>query len=304
MDLSIIILNYKSSDYLAKCLKSIYASKLGKYKVEIIVVDNHSPDNSIKLAQSLKPLLITNYYLLNTNNGFAYGNNIGVKHADKNSRYLLFLNPDTTVKPDTFYHCLQFMDQHHEAAAMTVKINLAKTGKIQPECHRGFPYPWRSFCYFTGLYKLAPHSAFFNGYFQGNLDLNTIHPIEACVGAFLLVRKTVGDQLKWWNEKYRFYGEDLDFCFKLKISNFKLYYYPYTSINHYQGISSGLKSQTKQLTTADRTTKIRTAKASTEAMRIFYQENLLKNYNFLIKYLVLLGINILEIYRVFKAKHL
>ncbi|HRS23207.1 MAG TPA: hypothetical protein P5562_03570, partial [Candidatus Woesebacteria bacterium] len=79
---------------------------------------------------------------------------------------------------------------------------------------------------------------------------------------------------------------------------------PYTSINHYQGISSGLKSQTKQLTTADRTTKIRTAKASTEAMRIFYQENLLKNYNFLIKYLVLLGINILEIYRVFKAKHL
>lgn len=303
IDLSIIILNYKSGEYLSKCLKSIYASKLGKYNIEIVIVDNNSPDNSIALAKKVEPLLVTNYLLLDTNKGFAYGNNRGVEKISKNSQNVLFLNPDTIVRKHTFYKCLNFLSKHPQSAAMTCKINLVKTGKLQPECHRGFPYPWRSFCYFTGLYKLAPKSAFLNGYFQGNLNLNKIHPIEACVGAFFLIRRPIGDKLKWWNEKYLFYGEDLQFCYDLQSNHYNLYFYPYTSIDHYQGVSSGLKSQTKNITTASRTTKIMVARASTNAMRIFYKENLLKNYNFITKTLVMLGINILEIYRVTKAKY-
>lgn len=304
VDLSVIILNYKSGEYLAKCLKSIYASKLGKYKIEIIIVDNNSPDNSILLAKKLKPKLATNYLLLNTNKGFAYGNNRGVEKISKDSQNVLFLNPDTIVRKDTFYKCLNFLNKYPESSAMTCKINLVKTGKLQPECHRGFPYPWRSFCYFTGLYKLAPHSAFLNGYFQGNLNLNKIHKIEACVGAFFLIRRPIGDKLKWWNEKYLFYGEDLQFCYDLQSNHYDLFYYPFTSIDHYQGVSSGLKTQTKNITTASRATKIMVAKASTNAMRIFYKNNLLKDYNFITKSLVMFGIKILEIYRVSKAKYL
>jgi len=304
IDLSVIILNYKSGEYLAKCLKSIYASKLGKYKIEIIVVDNNSPDNSIALAQKHKSILNTYYLLLNTNKGFAYGNNRGVEKIDKSSKNVLFLNPDTIVRKDTFYKCLNFLDKYPESSAMTCKINLVKTGKLQPECHRGFPYPWRSFCYFTGLYKLAPRSAFLNGYFQGNLNLNKIHTIEACVGAFFLIRRKIGEKIKWWNEKYLFYGEDLQFCYDLRSNNYRLFYYPFTSIDHYQGVSSGLKAQTKNITTASRATKIIVAKASTNAMRIFYKENLLKNYPWFTRQLVMMGIKILEIYRVSKAKYL
>ena len=302
IDLSVIILNYKSGEYLSKCLKSIYKSKLGKYNIEIIIVDNNSPDNSIALAKKNKSILNTYYLLLNTNKGFAYGNNRGVEKISNNSQNVLFLNPDTIVRKHTFYKCLKFLDKHPQSAAMTCKINLVKTGKLQPECHRGFPYPWRSFCYFTGLYKLAPNSAFLNGYFQGNLNLNKIHQIEACVGAFFLIRRKIGDNLKWWNEKYLFYGEDLQFCYDLQSNHYNLFFYPYTTIDHYQGVSSGLKSQTKNITTASRTTKIMVARASTNAMRIFYKENLLKNYNFITKSLVMVGINILEFYRVTKAK--
>ena len=303
IDLSVIILNYKSGKYLTNCLKSIYLSKLGKYNIEIIVVDNNSPDNSIELAKKIKPILNTQYLLLNTNKGFAYGNNRGVEKINKTSKNVLFLNPDTIVKKNTYLKCLNFLNKYPECSAMTCKINLVKTGEIQPECHRGFPYPWRSFCYFTGLYKLAPRSAFLNGYFQGNLNINKIHKIEACVGAFFLIRKNIGDKLKWWNEKYLFYGEDLQFCYDLKSNNYHLFFYPYTSIDHYQGVSSGLKTQTKNITTASRTTKIMVARASTNAMRIFYQENLIKNYNLLIRQIVMLGINILEFYRVTKAKY-
>ena len=199
---------------------------------------------------------------------------------------------------------LDFFETASDADAATCYIKLIKTGQMQPECHRGFPTPWRSFCYFTGLYKLAPKSAFLNGYFQGNLDLTQIHPIEACVGAFLMVKRTVGEKIGWWNEKYFFYGEDLDFCYQLRQKGFKLYFNPNCQISHFQGISSGLKSQTQKITQANRETKIRVAQASTNAMKIFYQENLFKKYSPLTRQIVLLGIKLLELKRVIKAKYL
>ena len=65
MDLSIIILNYNSADYLKKCLESISKSDFGKYSFEIIVVDNNSTDNSINQAKTVK-ILNTKYLILNT----------------------------------------------------------------------------------------------------------------------------------------------------------------------------------------------------------------------------------------------
>ena len=303
MDLSIIILNYNSADYLKKCLESIKKSDFSKYTYEVIVVDNKSTDNSIKLAKSLK-LLNTKYLILNTNNGFAHGNNQGLTVSNPKSKYVLFLNPDTQVKKETFKKMIEFFEQNNEVDAATCQIDLVSTKLMQPECHRGFPTPWRSFCYFTNLTKLFPKSKLFSGYFLGHLDLTTIHPIEACVGAFLMVKRKVGQSIGWWNEKYFFYGEDLDFCYQLKQKSYKLYFYPHTKIYHFQGISSGIISKSKHLSKASRNTKIMIAKASTQAMRIFYQQNLFKDYNPLTRFLVMQGINLLEIKRVFKARYL
>lgn len=303
IDLSIIILNYNSGDYLQKCLKSIADSELGNYQIETIIVDNCSTDKSIDLAREIK-CPNTQFLILNNNRGFAAGNNQGLKVSDSQSKYVLFLNPDTLVEKNTFKAMLDFFETTSDADAATCYIKLVKTGQMQPECHRGFPTPWRSFCYFTGLYKLAPKSAFLNGYFQGNLDLTQIHPIEACVGAFLMVKRTVGEKIGWWNEKYFFYGEDLDFCYQLRQKGFKLYFNPNCQISHFQGISSGLKSQTQKITQASRETKIRVAKASTNAMKIFYQENLFKKYSPLTRQIVLFGIKLLELKRVIKAKYL
>lgn len=303
MDLSIIILNYNSSDYLKKCLESINKSDFGKYSYEIIVVDNNSSDNSIELSKSLK-ILNTKYLLLNTNKGFAHGNNQGLTVTNPNSKYVLFLNPDTVVKKYTLKKMIDFFNQNKNVDAATCKIDLVLTKKMQPECHRGFPTPWRSFCYFSHISKLFPKSKLFSGYFLGHLDLNTTHQIEACVGAFLMVKRTVGKTIGWWNEKYFFYGEDLDFCYQLKQKGFRLYFYPHTKIFHFQGISSGIINKSKHLSLASRKTKIMVAKASTQAMRIFYQQNLFPKYNILTRFLVMQGINILEFKRVFKAKYL
>lgn len=303
IDLSIIILNYNSGDYLRKCLQSLSESDFSNYQIETIVVDNCSTDNSISLSQEVK-IPNTKYLILNTNKGFASGNNQGLKVSDSQSKYVLFLNPDTLVEKDTFKTMINFFETTPDTDAATCYIELVKTGQMQPECHRGFTTPWRSFCYFSGLYKLAPKSAFLNGYFLGNLDLTKIHPIEACVGAFLMVKRTVGEKIGWWNEKYFFYGEDLDFCYQLKQRGFKLYFNPNCKIKHFQGVSSGIKKQTQEITQASRETKVRIAKASTNAMRIFYQENLFKDYPFPVRKLVLFGIKLLELQRVLKAKYL
>ena len=303
MDLSIIILNYNSADYLKKCVESIGKSDIGNYKYEVIVVDNSSTDNSINLAKKSN-IPNTKYLILNTNLGFAHGNNQGLKEINPTTRFVLFLNPDTFVQKNTFKNMIEFFDKNSKVDAATCQIDLALTGKMQPECHRGFPTPWNALCYFSGLSKLFPHSKIFSGYFMGNLDITIPHQIDACVGAFLMVKKSIGDKVKWWNEKYFFYGEDLDFCYQIKQHHFNLWFNPNCKITHFQGVSSGLISKSKHLSKASRVTKIKVAKASTQAMRIFYQENLFSHYSAFTKFLVMSGIQLLEIKRVFKAKYL
>lgn len=300
--LSIIILNYNSGKYLSACLKSLQDS-ITSYPFEVIVVDNKSSDDSAKLSPKNFKL---NLKIINNkkNSGFSAGNNIGVKKTNPKSKYVLFLNPDTVVNKNTIQKIADYIDKNPQVDAATCKVILAKTGLIQPECHRGFPTPFRAFTYFSGLYKLFPRSKLFGGYFLSHLNLSKTHQIEACVGAFIILKRSVGDTIGWWNESYFFYGEDLDLCYKLFKNNFKLFYYPHCSIIHFQGISSGIKNQSKNLSKASRITKIRSAKESTNAMRIFYQQNMFNKYTPTTQYLVNSGINLLEFVRVFKAKYL
>lgn len=305
-DLSVIILNYNSKDYLAKCLASIYQSDLKNYRVEIIVADNASSDNSIDLAKKVSPILNTKYLILNTNLGFAAGNNQGIKISDPKSKYILFLNPDTTVEKDTFQKMIEFFEKNHKVDAATCYVKLALTGQLQPECHRGFPTPLNSFWHFFGfgLPKIFPKSKLFNGYFLGHLDFSKVQQIDCCVGAFFMIKRKVGEIVKWWNEKYFFYGEDLDFCYQLKKNHFKLFFCPNTQITHYQGVSSGIISHTNKISAASKETKIRSAMASVNAMRIFYENNLINDYPAFLRGIIMLGIKLLETTRYFKAKYL
>lgn len=292
-DLSVVVLNYNSGEYLAKCLSSIANSNLKEYSLETIIVDNASTDTSFELAQKIK-LLNSKFVKSPGNIGFSAGNNFGLKHIS-NPRYVLFLNPDTIVEPNTFAGMIEFFDHHPQVDAATCNVILALTGKTQLESHRDFPTPLTAFLHFSGISSTQ--------YFMKHLDYSKLVKINACVGAFIMLKKKVGDTIGWWNEKYFMYGEDLDMCYKLKINNFQLFFIPDYKITHYQGISSGL-IKTKTKTAASRQTKVRSAKATTNAMKIFYQENLLKNYSRPIQILVLLGIYLLELYRIFKAKYL
>lgn len=308
--LSVIILNFNSGDYLSKCLTSLYQSVLKNYQIEVIVVDNASTDNSLSQTQTLKlenpNILPLNYLPLPSNIGFSAGNNRGISISNPQSPYVLFLNPDTTLQTDTLQVMIDHFQNDPQVHAATCFIELASTGQLQPESHRGFPTPWNTFWHFFGfgLPKLFPKSALLNGYLMNHLDYSQPQLLDCCVGAFLMVRRSVGQQINWWDEQYFFYGEDLDFCFQLRKNNFHLYFFPDTKIIHYQGVSSGIISQTKKISSANRHTKIMSAKASTQAMKIFVSKNLINQYPAPLRWLVLFGIKLLEIQRYLKARFL
>lgn len=285
IDLSIVIVNYNAKDYLKKCIDSVFESTLKN--LEVIVVDNASEDGSLEELKKIEGRikLIAN----EKNVGFSKANNQGIKKSS--GRYILFLNPDTSVYPSTLKYMLSFMDKEKSAGAATCKV-LLPNGEIDDASHRGFPTPWNALCYFSGLEKLFPSSKLFAGYHMGWENLNKTHQVRACAGAFMLVRKEAGEEAKWWDEDYFFYGEDLDFCIELQKKNWKIFYVPHVSVLHYKGISSGIKNHSKHLSYADLETKRVATTARYDAMKILYRKQYIGKYPKFVTWLVMKGISL------------
>lgn len=294
--LSIIILNYNAKDFVIKALQSIekaYPKEMTTGSFEIIVVDNASTDGSlVALKEYKKQKHKEALHIVDAkeNGGFAKGNNTGVALAK--GTYVLFLNPDTIVYPHTLTRMIDFMNSHPDAGAATCRVEIP-SGDIDEASHRGFPTPWNAFTHFSGLEKLFPHSRLFAGYTRGWENLQSVHTVPAVVGAFLFVRREVGEKVGWWDEDYFFYGEDLQFCYDIWKVGYKIYYVPDVKILHYGGVSSGIKKHSQAITTANRKTKQKVQQWRFDAMRIFYKKNY-QHHHPVLSWLVLLGINMLH----------
>jgi len=301
IELSVIILSYNTKELLEKCLNSLVLSiKYHVLRAEIIVVDNGSTDGSVEMV---KETIIHNtkyniHLIENQNNlGFAKGNNVGLTQAT--GKYILFLNSDTEVFPGSLSEAVDFMKNHPGVGALTAKTLLAD-GKMDPDCHRGFPTPWASITYFLGLEKLFPKSRLFGQYHKFFLDLNINHEIDAGAGAFMLIPRKVIDKIGAWDESYFFYGEDLDFNYRIKKAGFKVMFFAKPLLKHYKGASSGLRKESKNIAKNSKENRIRVAKASAQAMEIFYKKFYKDIYPGWLTSLVLGAIRAKGIFRVLK----
>lgn len=287
IDLSIIILNYNTRELLKSCLHSIEQSEKNGLVIEVVVVDNASTDGSREMVE--KDFDWVRLIKSSSNLGFAKGNNLGLPEAG--GRYLLFLNSDTVVPTKIFPELISFLDGNKDIGALTVRLVL-RSGQMDPDCHRGFPTPWASLTYFVGLENFFPKSRLLGQYHQFYLDLEKIHEIDSACGAFLLVRREAVKEINGFDESYFFYGEDIDFCYRLGNKGWKILYYPRIEVLHYKGASSGLREETQDITQADKQTRIKAARASIEAMKIFYDKFYRLKYSRWFTWLVILGIQI------------
>lgn len=294
--LTIVIVNYNTKELILDCLKSIRNSSDIDFGIKVVVVDNASTDNSVEPLRKLKWItLLTS----SQNRGFSQGNNLAIPHFE--GEYIWFLNPDTVVDPKTISYMIHYMDLHSGVGVATPKLILPG-GKLDKNCHRGFPTPWNSFCHFTGLGKLFPQSKFFSGYYLGYLPTDRDTEVDVVGGSSVLVRREIGEKIGWWDESYFMYGEDIAFTYEVKKQGHKVMYLPEVVIYHYHGASSGLKKTSQKVTTASQETRLRSAQASINAMKVFYAKHYKNKYPSFITFIVLSAISLFGLIRILKIK--
>ncbi len=232
MTLSVIIVNYNVRAFLEHALYSVCKS-LNSVDGEIIVVDNASDDGSVEMVQQKFPgvKLIVNDH----NVGFAAANNKGMKESS--GEFLLLLNPDTIVQENTFTVMIDFFRAHSGVGLAGCKI-LNPDGSLQLACRRSFPTPWVAFTKIIGLSSVFPRSTLFGRYNLTYLDEDETCRVDAVSGSFMFLRRTVLEVTGGLDEQFFMYGEDLDWCFRVKQAGWEIYYVHETQIIHYKGESA------------------------------------------------------------------
>jgi GT2 family glycosyltransferase len=231
MDLSIIIVTWNSQEYIRNCLDSIFLSS-GNFSSEVIVVDNGSSDQTAKIVEEFYPQV--NLIQNKRNLGYAKANNQGIKEAK--GEYMLLLNPDTQVLEDALFLMYEFMEQNPKVRALGPKL-LNPDETVQPSC-REFPTFSTLIWEFLGLSRLFPKSKVFGrwrmGYFNFDKPREVDQPMGSC---FMLRRKTLED-VGIFDENFGMFFNDVDLCYRIKKSGWKIYFYPDAKVIHHKGAST------------------------------------------------------------------
>lgn len=234
MQLSVIILNYNVRYFLEQCVLSVQAA-LQHIEGEIIVVDNNSSDDSCQMMKTRFPniKLIEN----KENTGFPKGNNIGVAVAK--GEYICILNPDTVVAEDTFTKILnsQLSTPNSQLGILGCKL-IDGTGNFLPESKRGIPTPWVAFTKIFGLYKIFPKTKIFNQYYAQQLTENQSGKVDILVGAFMVMKRDLYNELGGFDENCFMYSDDIDLSYRILKNGKSNFYFAETTVIHYKGEST------------------------------------------------------------------
>ncbi|MCL2183108.1 MAG: glycosyltransferase [Chitinispirillia bacterium] len=230
--ISIVIVNYKVPQCLIEALHSI---RLAKYsdRSEVIIIDNASGDNSREIVTS--QFGEVQWIQLKTNIGFGKACNIGVEAA--HGRYLLLLNPDTVISPNTLSDAVEFMESHPQAGLMGPKI-LNPDGTLQLSCRRSVPTPSVAFYYFAGLSHLFPRSRRFGRYHLTYMDENETAQVPVISGSFMFMKRELFNEIGGFDKRFFMYGEDIDLCYRISKTGHEVWYCPEIKIVHRKGKSS------------------------------------------------------------------
>lgn len=232
MKLSVIILNYNVKHFLEICIKSVQKA-IKEIDGEIIVVDNASTDGSKEMMATVFPEIT--YLYLQENVGFPKGNNIGVNKAK--GEFVCILNPDTVVAEDTF-KMLLYQYNHLETPGILGCRLIDGSGNFLPESKRGVPTPWVAFTKVLSLYKMFPHSKNFNRYYSGHLKEEDTGAVDILVGAFMLMKRNLYQQIGGFDEGCFMYADDIDLSYLVLKEKKINYYVPATTVIHFKGEST------------------------------------------------------------------
>jgi len=238
VDISIIIVNYKSWEALKECLEGLAVVNANRFSFETIVVDNRSNDGKLDEFRTLFPSV--NFMENSGNNGFANGCNTGANLSKGD--YLLFLNPDTIATENAIYELWNSTKNNTDFGIVTC-TQLNEKGKAYKEI-RFFPSLKTLFGTLRAINKLAIKKQILKNF---NQDKTIVFP-DWATGAVIFMSASWFKKVNGWNEKYWLYFEDVDICKKVIDQGGKVALLRSTSILHKHGGASRINIKTKALT--------------------------------------------------------
>lgn len=225
---SLIVVSYNTSDLLRKCLQSVYANPPSG-ELEVFAVDNASRDDSVEMVRNEFPQvrLIAN----ELNMGFAAANNQA--YAEAKGDYVVLLNPDALLLSDSLDRAVSFMEEHPNCALCGGKI-VNPDGTLEPSARR-FDTPFYKFLRLSGLIEKIPGLKD-NDY--SDFAHDTPLKVDWVPGTFTCYRRSVLDELGFFDERFYLYSEELDLCLRVNRAGLDVYFIPDAAVTHIGGACS------------------------------------------------------------------
>jgi N-acetylglucosaminyl-diphospho-decaprenol L-rhamnosyltransferase len=228
--LDIVIVNWNAGPQLQLCITSIAEAWHECFSIDrVVVVDNASSDGSIASLQPQRlPLQVISS---RTNRGFAAACNQGAK--DSRAPYLLFLNPDAVLEPDSLAAAICFMEAatNSQVAACGAQL-IDEKGKVMRSCSR-FPTAAHFYTHILGLNRFFSHR--FRDNFMEEWDHGETRAVDVVIGAFLLVRHEAFEIVSGFDERFFVYLEDVDLLHSIHCAGWQTYYLTAAKAHHKGG---------------------------------------------------------------------
>lgn len=233
MDLTAIIVNFNTEGLLRNAIGRLQAAAT-RMSLKIAIIDNASKDGSVALIRNEFPdcHLIANQ----TNVGFGRANNQALDLVE--SRYVLLLNTDAFVSPDTLYKTITYMDAHPRCGILGVRL-VGRDGVLQPSA-RYFPTPWNLFLARTGLHRLFSGARMVD---DMAWDHASVRQCDWVPGCYFLVRKAVIDQIGLFDPRYFLYYEEIDHCLAASKAGWEVIFFADTTVVHIGGESAKITGE-------------------------------------------------------------
>ncbi len=261
---SIVILNYNTCELLRDAVRSAYRNRLHN-RLDVFVVDNASTDGSAAMVEREFPE--ARLIQAANNGGFAAGNNLALREilarpiadAGDEPRFIMLLNADATIEPGALDLLVGYLIDHPDVGAVGPRVVLPD-GSLDLACRRSFPTPEVSFYRMAGLSRLFPRSRRFGRYNLTYLSPDEETEVDSLVGAAMLLREEVVREVGLLDEDFFMYGEDLDWCFRIKSYGWRIVYDPRAVVRHHKRAASTKRA-------------IPSIRAFYDAMRIFHRKH-------------------------------
>lgn len=279
--ISIIIVSYNTKELLLKCLDSV---KSNVSDCEIIVIDNASKDGSVEAVKERFP----DVHLIEEkeNLGFAKAANKGIKASNEN--YVLLLNSDCEISKGVIDAMKKFLEENNNVGAVGPQL-ISEDWKKQ-NSFDNFPSLATSFINKSFLKIIAPSR------FPSKHQIRSEpFEVESLIGACLLTRKDVINNIGLLDEDYFLFLEETDWCLKMKKNGYKIFLLPQVEVFHKQGASKKKREAEAKIEYL-RSLYVYFKKNRNKAENIFFR--FIMPFKFYLEFLIWLFIGLLVLFQI------